>query len=201
VKIKNWMTKEPKIISPESLIFDAVEMMQKFSIRHIPVMENDELVGLITESSLRNAILRKDNKSEKIRDIMIRNPITIDYSSSIDHAAKLINEYRVGGLPVLDKRKLAGIFTTTDLVNAFISILGISQKSVRIDISILDKGTYLEEIVSVIRKYGIEILSIMFDTQPSKKRYYSIRMENKVIDILINEIEKNEKLKILSVIE
>jgi acetoin utilization protein AcuB len=195
------MTKDPKTISPDSIIFEAVEMMQKFSIRHIPVMENDELIGLITESNLRKALLKKDYKPEKVRDIMIRNPITIDYSSSIDHAAKLINEYRVGGLPVLEKRKFVGIFTTTDLVNAFISILGINQKSVRLDISILDKNTHLEEIISLIRKHGVEILSIIFETLPSRKRCYIIRVENKDIDIIINEIEKNEKLKILSVIE
>lgn len=201
MKIKNWITRGPKVISPDSTIFEAVEMMQKFSIRHIPVMENDELIGLITESALRQALLRKDEKLEKIRDIMIRNPITIDYSSSIDHAARLINEYRVGGLPVLEKRKLAGIFTTTDLVNAFISLLGIQQKTTRLDISIIDKNTYLEDLVALIRNQGADILSLIFESHPSRKRCYIIRLENKDISKVLEEIEKSDKFKILSVVE
>ncbi len=201
MKIKNWMSKDPKIISPDSNVFEAVEMMQKFSIRHIPVMENDDLIGLVTESTLRQALLKKEDKPEKIRDIMIRNPITIDYSSSIDHAARLINEYRVGGLPVLDKRKLAGIFTTTDLVTAFISLLGIDQKTTRLNISILEKNTHLEDLVSLIRNQGAEILSIIYESHPSRKRCYIIRLENKDIAGVIEEIQKHDKYKIISVIE
>lgn len=65
---------------------------------------------------------------------MILNPITIDPETSIDEAARIIYKYKIGGLPVITEGKLVGIITITDILEAFIELMGLLKSSSRLDV-------------------------------------------------------------------
>lgn len=200
LKVKNWMVKNPVTIHPQNSLQDAIDLMQRHAIRHLPVMEDDDLVGFITESNIRQYFIHVLHKELLIKDVMIVNPITIDVNASIDTAARLIHQYKIGGLPVLEKRRLVGIFTTTDIVAAFIEILGLLQKSARIDIMLSEKGGTLDDVLRLIRENGLEILSVVTERPHPKRKIHCIRLEKGNLGPVMDLLEAHGH-KVVSVLD
>ncbi len=200
MKVKNWMAKDVVTIDPDAKLQEAIELMHNNSIRHLPVVENSKMVGLVTESNLRQYLVSEIVDDLLLRDVMIMNPITIDQNASIDLAAKLIYNYKIGGLPVLDKRKLVGILTISDILHAFIELFGLLQESSRIDLVLKESGS-LDDIIRLIRKSGGNVISVGVETQAArKKKIYYIRLERQDLSSIIKAIEEQGH-KIVSVLE
>ncbi len=200
MKVKNWMTKRLITIEPSLSVRDAVHLMYKHSIRHLPVVVDGELVGLVTESNLRQYFYHQNLDNLTVEDVMILNPITTDPNSSIDSAARLIHEFKIGGLPVLDKRSLVGIITTTDILSAFLQFLGLLKESSRLDVILKEPEGNLEEVLTEIRRFGGKVISVGMEATSSKKKIHYIRLEK--IDLLpiVRAIEKKGH-KVVSVLD
>ncbi len=130
---------------------------------------------------------------------MILNPITVDPKSSIDSAARLIHELKIGVLPVLDKRSLVGIITTTDILSAFLQFLGLLKESSRLDV-ILNDTKNLDEVLTIIREYGGKVISVGMEATRNRKKIHYIRLEK--IDLLpiVKAIEEKGH-KVVSVLD
>lgn len=200
MKVKNWMNKNVVTISPDAGLRDAIEIMHHHSIRHLPVVENGTMLGFVTESNLRQYLLTDMLNDLTTSDVMIINPITVDSNASIDYAAKLIHEYKIGGLPVLEKRKLVGIITITDILGAFIELLGLLEESTRLDVLLNEKHGSIDDVLKLIRDMGSKIISVGVDTQSSRRKVYYIRLEKSEIDPIIEKIEQQGH-KVLSMLD
>ncbi len=176
MRIKHWMIKDVITISPEATVEDAIQLMKKHSIRHLPVTEGDKLVGLVTESSIRQYALPAVMEKLPIREVMIINPITVDAEATIDEAARLIYRYKIGGLPVLQEGRLVGIITVTDLLEAFIELMGILRSSSRIDVVPAGESSF-EEVLDIIRSQGGRIISVGMDVHTTGKKIFYVRLE------------------------
>lgn len=186
MKVKNWMVTEVITASPEDTVEDAIQLMRRFSIRHIPVIENKKLVGLVTESNLR-AYLSSEKLQLPLKEVMILNPITVDPETSIDEAARIIYKYKIGGLPVITKGQLVGIITITDILEAFIELMGILKSSSRLDV--IPKKDNLDEVLEIIRKGGGKIISIGMDVNLNGEKIYFIRLEKIALDKIASDLE------------
>jgi len=186
MKVKSWMVTEVITASPEDTVEDAIQIMRRFSIRHLPVIENGKLVGLVTESNLR-AYLSSEKLQLPLREIMILNPITVDPETSIDEAAKIIYKYKIGGLPVVTQKKLIGIITITDILEAFIELMGLLKSSSRLDV--IPKKDDLDEVLDIIRKGGGKIISIGMDVNLNGEKVYFIRLEKIALDKIASDLE------------
>ncbi len=125
--VKDWMTREPITVGPDVTVLDAGRLMVDRTIRRLPVLEQDELVGIVTYGDVRGAraaavagtdIWELGNSLARltIREIMTPNPVTITPDETIGAAARLMLKYMIGGLPVLDARgRLVGIITESDI--------------------------------------------------------------------------------------
>ena len=134
MKVKNWIKREPVTIHRTAMLQDALELMKKHSIRHLPVVDDGQLVGFITESDIRQFFFPSMVEDIPVHQVMVINPITINANASIEMAARLIHDYKIGGLPVLDKKKLVGVITASDLLSAFIDVMGLLKASARLDV-------------------------------------------------------------------
>ncbi|MFN3505365.1 MAG: CBS domain-containing protein [Caldimicrobium sp.] len=197
MKVKNWMIKELITVSPNQTVEEALQLMKIHSIRHLPVLENGKLIGLVTESSLR-PYLSSHKLSLPIREVMIINPIVIDPETSIDEAARLIYKYKIGGLPVVSQGRLVGIITVTDILEAFIELMGILKASSRIDV--IPSEDKLEDVLEEIRKSGGKIISIGMDVSLDGEKVYFIRLERMPLEGLASALE-NKGHKVISFIE
>jgi|YNPBryunderm2012_1023409.scaffolds.fasta_scaffold12067_2 acetoin utilization protein AcuB len=197
MKVRNWMITDLIVVSPKDTVESAIQIMQQHSIRHLPVVEDNRLVGLVTESSLR-PYLSPEKLRLPLREVMIINPITIDPEASIDEAARLIYKYKIGGLPVISQGKLVGIITITDILEAFIELMGILKASSRLDI--IPKEDNLNSALEVIKRGGAKIISIGMDITSEGEKIYFIRVEKTNLEKIALELEA-EGHKVVSFIE
>jgi len=197
MKVKSWMVTEVITASPEDTVEEAIQLMRRFSIRHIPVVENNKLVGLVTESNLR-AYLSSEKLQLPLKEVMILNPITVDPETTIDEAARIIYKYKIGGLPVVRKGKLIGIITITDILEAFIELMGLLKSSSRLDV--IPKKDNLNEVLEIIRKGGGKIISIGMDVNLNGEKVYFIRLEKIALDKIASDLEASGH-KIVSLLE
>ena len=201
MQVKNQMSRKVVTIPPNTSILRAIEIMRDKSIRHLPVVEEGELVGLVTEGDLRQASLLSLVDKVSIDDVMIKKPVTISPEASIEEAARLVYRHRIGGLPVVVGRKLVGILTIVDILAAFIQLLGILKSSSRIDMILGGKPHAFEEVSAVLRNHRAEIISVgMSNHKDRKKRVYYFRVGKCPVKRIVNELEK-KGYKVLSVVE
>lgn len=200
MKIKNWMQSEPVTIDRQALLQDASALMKEYGIRHLPVVDDEEnMIGFITESDLRHFSFPSMVEDIPVHQVMVLNPITINPNASIETAARLIHDYKIGGLPVLDKKKLVGIITLSDILAAFIEVMGLLKKSTRIDVIVNKKGG-VEDVTRIIKENKGEIVSVAQESQSSRRKVHYFRLDKCDVEPIVKALEKNGH-KVVSVME
>ncbi|MEJ2555761.1 MAG: CBS domain-containing protein [Anaerolineae bacterium] len=125
--VKDWMTRDVVAVTPRTTLPEAHRLMADNQIRRLPVMENGRLVGIVTRGDVRGAEASGATTLSiwelhyllaklKIEEIMTPDPVTISQGATISEAARVMLDYKISGLPVLDDdRKLVGIITESDI--------------------------------------------------------------------------------------
>jgi acetoin utilization protein AcuB len=169
------MTRRVVTIGPEASIFEVQELMAQNRIRHIPVVEEgDKLVGIVSDRDLRSALpfryLKEGVSPEeqerlqrlRVKDIMTREVFTISPAYTIQDALLMIQNSKVGALPVVDEEgRLKGILSVRDLLRAFINVLGIGQPGTLLCILVEEKLGQLKKIVDAITEMGVGFGSVL----------------------------------------
>jgi acetoin utilization protein AcuB len=157
--VRDRMTKNLVTIEPDDFLSQALQRMQTGHFRRLPVIANGKLVGIITERDLRahQGYLERT----KVNGIMIENPRTIGSDSTLEEAAQIMLKRQIGGLPVVDHGKLVGIMTATDVLGAFLDLMGATHGgSTRIDFVLEGEEHGLTEASRIVARDGGEILGI-----------------------------------------
>ena len=173
--VSRSMTRKVITVEPEAGIFEAQELMAANKIRHLPVIEPDSrLIGIVTDRDIRSALpykFFKESPSEeekkkfselKIKNIMTQNPIAISATYTLQDALLVIQDARVGALPVVDENGiLSGIISVRDLLRAFINVLGIGEPGTLLCILAEEKVGQLKQIVDAITAENISFGSVL----------------------------------------
>jgi acetoin utilization protein AcuB len=199
--VKKRMVRKLITIPPQTNILNALKVMRDNSIRHLPVVDGGNLVGFVTEGDLRQASLLSMVDKVSIEDVMIKDPVTIAPDASIEEAAKLIYFHKIGGLPVVKGKKLVGIITIVDILQAFIQLMGILKSSSRLDLILGENPRAFEEVSSIFQEHRAEIISVgMSNHKDRKKRIYYFRLEKCPLQPIVDSL-KNKGYQVLSVTE
>ena len=118
-------------VSPSATLAEARTLMHENRIHHLPVLDGDKLIGLIsltnvlaaTDSFLRDDGSRIHADEIGISDAMVTDVATVSVSASLRHAALFLEKHKIGCLPVMDNDDLVGIITDTDFVAVAINLL------------------------------------------------------------------------------
>ena len=124
--VQDWMTRDPITVTGDTTLPYAHRLMQDNNIRRLPVVDEGVLVGIITLGDVREAepsdatslsIFELNYLLAKlpVSDVMTSDLITVTPITTIARAAQLMLEHKVGGLPVVDRGKLVGIITESDI--------------------------------------------------------------------------------------
>lgn len=190
MKVKKRMAKKLVTTKKDATVADAINLMKKHSIRHLPVVEEGELLGWVTERDIREAYLASLIEQVSMGDIMIKDPIIISPEANLEEAAELLYRHGIGGLPVVDNGKLVGVITVADIMAAFIEVMGILKESSRIDVILKGKPHAFENVSKIIRDHGSEIISVgMSAHEDRSKRVYYLRLTKCDVHSLAKEIE------------
>ena len=190
MSVERYMSKDVISIGLKSSIQDAISLMREHSIRHLPVVENGMFVGLVTQSDLRGVIIPSLYGEIDIKDVMVADPITVTSNASIEKAATLIYKNKIGALPVIDNRLLVGIITVTDILAAFIEMMGVLKTSARLDIILRDSPDSFEDVIRIIKQDGGEIISVGI-AGGQDDRTYSFRLTKKNIGQMIKHLKQS----------
>jgi acetoin utilization protein AcuB len=168
----NMKTKLVTITSDTS-VFKARELMDQHKISHLPVTDGKaHLVGIITDRDLKQAWaspattlsvheLTYALQKLTVESIMTRKVITASADMTIERAARILHDSRIGALPVLQKDKLVGIITTTDLMEVLLMALGMSDDSRRLSILVRDRIGVLADVGKYMQQAQINIRSVI----------------------------------------
>ena len=203
--VSRSMTRKVITVAPDDGIFKAQELMTANKIRHLPVIESDNrLVGVVTDRDIRSALpykFFKESPSEeekknfaelKIKDIMTKNPITISPTYTLQDALLMIQDARVGALPVVDENGiLSGIISVRDLLRAFINVLGIGEPGTLLCILAEEKVGQLKQIVDAITAENISFGSVLV------ARYWE-KDKRAVFPYLLTQIVAHVKEKLIN---
>ena len=110
-------------VSPSATVFEAIQMMAEKNIGALLVMDQDKLVGIMSERDYTRkvALKGKSSKETPVRDILSGNMFSVKPNHSVEECLRLMTEHRVRHLPVLEGNKVVGIVSIGDLVNWVIS--------------------------------------------------------------------------------
>jgi len=124
--VRDWMTRQPAVISEECPIHVALGKMRAADIRHLVVCEGDRLTGIVSTRDVRRLVAddpRTPGLTEPVRRIMTEGPVSVTPETPVPVAVRLLLEGRIGALPVRDGDRVVGIFTCADALEALLAVI------------------------------------------------------------------------------
>jgi acetoin utilization protein AcuB len=185
--VSKRMAQNPVIISPEDSIDAAMTAMRKGRFRRLPVVEEGRLVSFISDRDLMRVapspattLSKYEEKSLlaklKVTDIMPNKVISISDEATIEEAALLMEQNRIGGLPVISSvGVVVGVITETDIFKTFIDVMGLAKGKTRLTVEVEDKVGVVYELASVFKDAGLSIDSLVTCKQLDGKYEIVIR--------------------------
>ncbi len=197
--VSHCMTTELVTISKEASVQEALALMKRHSIRHLPVVDSEgALLGWVTDADLRGVLIASMLEELTLEDVMVRKPYTAHPEMLLDEAAQIILEKRIGGMPVVEEGKLVGIITVADILSAFITMMGVFTKSSRLDVKISTPLVSLREITQLLQDHGAEIVSICnLPMLEGDEQSYTIRLKKIDLKPILAEL-KAKKIRVVS---
>jgi acetoin utilization protein AcuB len=171
--IKDWMTRDPITISDDTSMIKAIHIMNEHRFRRLPVVSQGMLVGMVTDRDLKEASPSKATTLDvhelyyllaelQVSEIMSRNPVSVSQDDTVEHAAQVMLERTISGLPVVDGAgKLTGIITQSDVFRAFMHIAGVLQGGVQFGLRLEDRPGILKEVADRMRALGGRLVSLL----------------------------------------
>ena len=131
LRVRDCMTVDPTAVGPKDSLQKVIGLLRCRDIRSIPVVEEDKLIGIVTDRDIRQVApayplfrdeeeIRRYTENLTVTAAKTADPMTISPDAPLVHAAKLLETYRISALPVLDGQKLIGMISVMDLLRVFI---------------------------------------------------------------------------------
>lgn len=127
MRVRDVMTDNPRTLAPDATVFDALSLMAELDIRHVPIVADGSLVGLISDRDLRpyarasldDAPKARERLRVRLGDVMSSDVLSVEEEDEIDEAIDLFLENKVGAIPVVDPDgTLTGIVSIIDVLRA-----------------------------------------------------------------------------------
>lgn len=202
---KNWMSSPAITIDADAILPEAIKLINHHKIHMLPVMNKDQLVGIVTERDLIKATdsdttsaklsnLEDGLSPTRIRDVMSKNPITVPDNNTIEEIAELLLVYKISGVPVVDEQeKMVGIITKTDIFKYIVTLAGARKKGVQLALELADRPENVNEITDTIRDYGAHISNFLSTQRRAGNGYRKVYIH-------INDIDRPSLLRLIEVL-
>jgi len=201
MKVRDVMTWNVVTVSSDTPIMEARKIMDAHGIRRLPVVDKGKLVGMVSKERITrtapspatslsvweiNYLLAKMT----VKEVMSKDPTTVNPNMSVEAAIALAQKKGVGALPVLDNHKLVGIATTNDFFYKILNpVLGIGKPGSRIVISKGAETKSMQEILEAIKKSGAKIVA--FHSMPpveGKEQDVCIHVDKEDVKQLVKDL-------------
>jgi acetoin utilization protein AcuB len=189
------MTRHPVMISPGTKAAEADNLMSEIMIRHIPVVgDGKRLAGLVTRQSLaiKPDVMGSLNVWEitrylanlTVKQVMVKagDVITIEPEKTIERAAKMMSEDKIGCLPVVEEGVVVGIITEIDLLHAFQSMLGLPAEGIRVTVRMPNRVGEFAKLTAVLSENQLGVMGIGSFPSPRREGFYDVVLKIPEVD-------------------
>lgn len=166
--VQDIMKTEVITIPPSASIRMALIHSQQNRIRHLPVVEEGNLVGIVTDRDLREAgptTLEQDRDTrildQPVASIMTKEVITAHPRDFVEDAALTLYEHNIGCLPIMRHNKVVGILTGKDILHTLVELMGVNQPSQHIEVAVPDRPGTLADVADVFRQHHVNVGSVL----------------------------------------
>jgi acetoin utilization protein AcuB len=210
--VQGWIANQVISVDEETSMMKAYVLMKENNIRRLPVVRKGKLVGIVTDTDLKEACPSTATTLDiyeinyllsevKVKESMSKDVIYVKPDETVEFAAILMLENKISGLPVVNNQhNLIGVITQTDIFKALIHISGVYKGNVQFALCLDDKPGSVKEVGDVIRSFGGRMVSILtsYDLADEGYRnvYFRIKdMEHEKLAQLVKTLE--EKFTVL----
>jgi len=183
--VSEWMTKKVVTVAPDAGIADAIRVMKDHGIKHLPVVKDGRLKGILSDRDIKEFTPSKATTLDvyelhyllaktKVREIMKSKLFTAASDTPIEEAAGLMYDKGIGCLPVIDNGRIAGIISERDIFRALVDITGVRHGGHRICVTIEDRPGSIKDVADIIRKHGFHLQSILTSYEKVKEGHRNI---------------------------
>jgi len=178
--VRDVMTTNVVTVSSSTSIYDARNIMKAHKFRRLPVVDKGKLVGLVTDHSLDQVSPSKATSlsiwelnyllaKTTLKDVMIKNIISVTPDMTVEEAVVIAQTNKVGCLLVVEDSKIVGILTTNDFFYRIINpILGVGKPGIRLSVHKCCRSMDLEKVFAVIKKHNLPIVTMFLDMLPDQ---------------------------------
>lgn len=197
---KLWMQREVIQVSGDTTIGEAKELLTQHGFRHLPVTEDNKLLGIITSTDIDKAmpspvdsqISPEDQliaRQVPVSTFMTNNPVTVSMMTPLEEVAKYLQQFKIGAIPVLDDGLLVGLITESDIFAAFSAIMEGEEDDARIEMLIDKEQNTFYKVIECCHRFQININSIsLYRAYSSNQQLMTIRLNGLQCDSLIEAI-------------
>jgi len=198
--VRDWMTPSPVTVTPDTPVLDALKILKERGFRRLPVMDGERLVGIVTRKDLKDAMPSKATTLSvwelnyllsklTVSEMMARPVVTAAEGEYMEDAALRMQEHDVGGMPVLnDAGRVAGIITITDVLRAFIEIMGLREGGKRLTFDMADVPGSLARATSAIQPSNI--ISLATVGHSNGRRRFVMRIVGEDTEAAANRVRE-----------
>jgi len=212
--VKDYMTRHPIMIAPKTPAAEAQKIMYENKVRHLPVVgDGKRILGLVTRERLRipPADLGSLNVWEisrflanlTVKDVMVgsKDLITTEPEVTLEEAAQVMVENKVGCLPVLEEGIVVGIITEIDMLAQLSELLGGNVRGVRATVRVPNKVGEFAKVTDVISAQGWGIYASGSAPTPKRPGYFDlvIKVRNALQDKVVAALEGIEGQQVIDV--
>ena len=189
--IQNWMTADVVSVTPETSLLKLGKLMRDKKVRRLPVLDDKEhVVGIISDRDVRDASPSKATTLDmyemhyllaevRAKDIMTANPFTIKPTDTIEMAAMLMQDKKIGGLPVVEESgRMVGIISDHDVFKALVGITGAREGGVQLGIEVENRPGAMRPVFDLLRDRGARIISVLSSNSDGRRRQVFIRLRS-----------------------
>lgn len=188
--VSDWMTKKVYTIEPDDYLSDVLSLMREKCIKHIPVIKNGKLRGILSDRDIKEYSPSKATSLDiyelhyllaktKIKEIMKTKVITTAPDTPVEEAAMLMLDSNIGCLPVLDDGELVGIISDKDIYRALVDITGVRHGGHRVCVTIEDRAGSIKEVADIIRNHNFRLQGILTSYEGVKEGYRKVVIRTK----------------------
>jgi len=194
--VRDIMRTPAVAIPPDTTLHDAYRTMQEMGIRHLPVIDGGELVGVVTDRDLRLATSALAPvpfpPGSRVSEVMARKVQTADPMDPVEDAARIMRARKIGCLPVLENDRLTGIITGIDLLDALIRMTGADKPSGRIEVRLPDRPGELARLTSFLSHRGLNVHSILSSPEGEDRIRAVLRIGSIETRLLAQDLRRAE---------
>jgi len=188
VLVKDIMQRDVVTVTPDTRLTQVLRLLQPRGFRHVPVVDNGALVGIISDRDVKQAMVSLagsgtvgpalDQARERLTaaEIMRRTVTTVALMFPVEEAARLMTTQKISALPVTESGHLVGIVTETDVLNLFVRAMGVLEPSSRLDVVLHDSQAGLGDLARAVEGTGARISSLMTLGGPDGGREIVLRL-------------------------